>query len=247
MNLEQFRKCKIPVVEIFTSISGEGISAGEVFTFIRVAGCNLRCNYCDTTYSYDERGNHNEFLTAQEIVERLKEIGALKLLCTGGEPLETEKAKRYLPLYLASEGFDVRIETNGSCPVYSKEEFAIFTDGEVLKVNYVLDVKCPDSGMKEHNIFAENFSKLHLGDEIKFVVAGQEDIDYALTVLNKYKDIFSAKEVVINFSPVFKSIETKDIVEMLVEKNSYFMAEDLKVRLSLQIHKVIWPPEMRGV
>lgn len=247
MNLEEFKQCKIPVVEIFTSISGEGISAGEVFTFIRTAGCNLRCSFCDTTYSYDEKANHNEFLTADEIVERLKEIGALKLLCTGGEPLETEKAKRYLPLYLASKGFDVRIETNGSCPVYSKEEFVAFTGREVIPIYYVLDVKCPGSGMNGQNIFEGNFSRLHLGDEIKFVVASHEDIDYALIVLNKYKDIFSDKEVVINFSPVFNSIETKDIVAMLVEKNPYFMAEGLKVRLSLQIHKVIWPPEMRGV
>jgi 7-carboxy-7-deazaguanine synthase len=247
MKLEEFKKSRIPVVEIFTSISGEGISGGEVLTFIRVAGCNLRCSYCDTTYSYDEKASNNEFLTAEEIVARLKEIGAFKILCTGGEPLEAEKAKRYLPLYLASEGFDVRIESNGSCLVYSKEEFAVFTEVEVSRVHYVLDVKCPGSAMSEHNIFKENFSKLRLGDEIKFVVAGQEDIDYALAVINKYKDILSAKEVVINFSPVFNSIETKDIVEMLVEKNSYFMAEGLRVRLSLQIHKVIWPPEMRGV
>ncbi|MBC8060136.1 MAG: radical SAM protein [Clostridiaceae bacterium] len=247
MNLEQFIKCKIPVVEIFTSISGEGISAGEVLTFVRVAGCNLRCSYCDTTYSYDESANENEFLTGEEIVKRLVEIGAVKLLCTGGEPLETKKAKRYLPLYLAREGFDVRIETNGSCPVYSKEEIATFTDKEVFPLHYVLDVKCPGSLMHEYNIFEENFSKLRLGDEIKFVVACQEDIDYALAVIDKYKFIFSTNEVIINFSPVFKSIETSDIVTMLVEKNSYFMTEGLSVRLSLQIHKVIWPPEMRGV
>jgi 7-carboxy-7-deazaguanine synthase len=152
-----------------------------------------------------------------------------------------------LPLYLASKGFYVRIETNGSCPVYSKEEFSIFTDGENLKVHYVLDVKCPGSGMSLHNILEENFSKLHLGDEIKFVVSNQEDIEFALDVLDKYKNIFSAKEVVINFSPVFKSIDTKDIVEMLVKKNSYFTDQSLRVRLSLQIHKVIWPPDMRGV
>lgn len=248
MNLvEQLKQSKISVVEIFTSISGEGISAGEVLTFIRVAGCNLRCSYCDTTYSYDENGSSNEFLTVDEIVERVKKIGALKLLCTGGEPLETNKIKRYLPLYLASQGFDVRIETNGSCPLYTKKEISAFTDEEVLPFHYVLDVKCPGSGMQENNIFKENFLKLHLGDEVKFVVASQEDIDYALIVLNKYKTIFSIKEVVINFSPVFKSIQTKDVVKMLVEKNSYFMTEGLRVRLSLQIHKVIWPPETKGV
>lgn len=247
MKLEEFEKYKIPLVEIFTSISGEGISAGEVLTFIRTAGCNLRCSFCDTTYSYDEKASGNEQLTAEEIVERLRSMGAFKLLCTGGEPLETEKAKRYLPLYLATEGFDVRIETNGSCPVYSIEEITNFTDKNDLPIHYVLDVKCPGSCMNEQNIFKENFSKLHLGDEIKFVVASQDDIEYALDIINKYKDIFSGNQVVINFSPVFNLIEAKDIVEMLVEKNSYFMAENLRVRLSMQIHKVIWPPEMRGV
>ena len=247
MNLEEFKNCRIPIVEIFTSISGEGISAGEVFTFIRTAGCNLRCSFCDTTYSYDEKGSQNEFLYPEEILERLKIMGAFKLLCTGGEPLETEKAKRYLPLYLAAKGFDVRIETNGSCPVYSKEEFLSFTDKEILRLHYVLDVKCPGSLMSQYNIFEENFSNLSIGDEIKFVVANQKDLDYAITVIAKYKAVFSSNEVAINFSPVFNSIETKDIVAMLVEKNSYFMGEGLKVRLSLQIHKVIWPPEMRGV
>ena len=247
MNLKQFENYKIPVVEIFTSISGEGISAGEVLTFIRVAGCNLRCSYCDTTYSYDEKEINNEFITAQEIIKRLKKMGASKILCTGGEPLETKKQKRYLPIYLASKGFDVRIETNGSNPVYSKEELYIFTDKERIKLHYVLDVKCPGSGMEKHNIFEENFLKLHLGDEIKFVVASQVDIDFALEVLNKYKSILSVNEVVINFSPVFNLIDTKGIVKMLVEKNSYFTEQCLKVRLSLQIHKVIWPPQMRGV
>jgi len=247
MNLEEFKAVKIPVVEIFTSISGEGISAGEVLTFIRVAGCNLRCSYCDTVYGYDEYQRNNELLTADEIVERLKEMGASKLLCTGGEPLETEKSKRYLPLYLASIGFDVRIETNGSCPVYSTKEFDDFTNVEFIKIHYVLDVKCPGSEMSAHNIFDKNFSKLHLGDEIKFVVACEEDMEFALGIIDKYKGVFSANEVVINFSPVFKSIETKDIVKMLVEKNAFFMAHGLKVRLSLQIHKIIWPPETRGV
>lgn len=247
MNLEQFMQYKIPVVEIFTSISGEGISAGEVVTFVRTAGCNLRCSYCDTTYSYEETGENNEYLTPEEIVEKLIKIGAAKVLCTGGEPLEISKAKRILPLYLATKGFDVRIETNGSCPVYNKDEITTFANNQTLSLHYVLDIKCPKSGMSENNIFEENFTQLSLGDELKFVVADQGDIDYALTVLHKYSEILSRNEIVINFSPVFNSIDCKDIVQMLVEKNSYFIAEGLKVRLSLQIHKVIWNPETRGV
>ncbi|GIM27680.1 7-carboxy-7-deazaguanine synthase [Clostridium polyendosporum] len=258
MTLEQFKNSQIPVVEIFKSISGEGISQGEVVTFIRTAGCNLRCSYCDTTYSYDECNKDNEYLTADKIVERLEELGCKSIICTGGEPLETGKAKRYIPLYLAIKGFKVRIETNGSCPVYSDEEIAAFL-GENSKVSnnklnlenlpifYALDIKCPGSGMAHKNLFEENFKLLRSGDEIKFVVGGEEDINYALETIEQYKDVFSSKEVVIDFSPVFGKIDPKKLVEMLVEKDSYFTDNNIKVRLSLQIHKFIWNPETRGV
>ncbi|EYE87851.1 radical SAM protein [Fervidicella metallireducens AeB] len=248
MKLNDFMKEKIPVVEIFTSISGEGITAGEVVTFIRTAGCNLRCSYCDTTYSYDEFSDENQLLTPVEILDRITEIGVKEIICTGGEPLEIGKSKRYLPLYLADKGFKVRIETNGSCPVYNKTEIINFTgDNKIPNLFYVLDIKSPSSGMSRFNIFEDNLRKLRKGDELKFVVGDSNDIDYALKVIEKYKNLLANGEVIINFSPVFNRIEAGEIVEMLKRHYSYFIQNGLKVRLSLQIHKFIWPPEKRGV
>lgn len=247
MKINDFIRSFIPIVEIFTSISGEGISAGEVVTFVRTAGCNLRCNYCDTTYSYAENGDGIEMLSPMEIVYKLNELKATKVLCTGGEPLEPYKIKRLLPIYLASKGFEVRIETNGSCEVYSEEELGLFETDKILKINYVLDVKCPGSGMSKYNIFKENYEKLKIGDELKFVVSNKFDMDYSLGIIEEYKEILAKNKVVINFSPVFNSIDTKEIVDMLVLNEPYFNKEGLKARLSLQIHKVIWTPETRGV
>ncbi len=244
MTLEQFLETKIPIVEIFCSVSGEGITQGQLVTFVRTAGCNLRCSYCDTTYSYNESGKDIELLTPEEILIRVKALGCREIICTGGEPLEEGKPKRFVPYYLASKGFNVRIETNGSCrlgdgsPLFEKQEAPVF---------YVLDVKCPSSGMSQYNIFEENFNKLRPGDELKFVMADEEDIRYALDVIDRYKKIFSEKQVVINFSSVFGKLPPEKIVKVMIEKNSYFMDNGIKVRLSLQIHKFIWKPETRGV
>lgn len=248
MKIREFEEVRIPVVEIFNSISGEGISAGEVVTFLRVAECNLRCSYCDTTYSYQLSDDNYDWLTPQEILERLSQYNCNKVICTGGEPLETAKAKRYLPLYLVKKGYKVRIESNGSCPVYSKKELRKFEIEQVNdRLNYTLDIKPPSSKMSNHNIFAENFIKLTLGDELKFVVANDEDLNYAKKVIDKYKDILAKSNLIINFSPVFQAIEAESLVEFLKENNPYFINNNLKVRLSLQLHKFIWDPEAKGV
>lgn len=248
MNQLKFEQTKIPIVEIFNSISGEGISSGEIVSFVRVAGCNLRCNYCDTKYSYDDKSSENLYLSPLKIIDKLQKIGCNSIICTGGEPLEFDKTKRYLPLYLSSKGFNVRIETNGSCPLYDEEEISEFIDDEKLLVlHYTLDVKSPSSGMKDYNIFEENFTRLRAEDEIKFVVGTEEDIHYSMKIIHQYKQLFSENNIILNFSPVFNQIEPSKIVEILKEQNEYFQKHNLKVRLSLQIHKYIWPPEARGV
>ncbi|MBM7623337.1 7-carboxy-7-deazaguanine synthase QueE [Sporohalobacter salinus] len=239
----EMKKVELPVVEIFNSISGEGISAGEIVTFVRLAGCNLRCDYCDTVYSYRDR--EHELLTPQQIINKINNFGSQQLICTGGEPLEEDKPKRYLPLYLAKQGFKVRIETNGSWPIYNQQEFQKFeVDGE--DINYTLDIKCPSSNMVEYNLFS-NLTKLSLNDEIKFVVKGKSDIDYALKVIDDYKDELSEEKIVINFSPVFEELAPKKLVSILQEHQTYFTQSNLKVRLSIQLHKLIWNSEAKGV
>ncbi|AEY67490.1 radical SAM protein [Clostridium sp. BNL1100] len=238
---------KIPVIEIFNSISGEGISAGTIVTFVRVAGCNLRCSFCDTRYSYEGTYNIEEMLPEQ-ILEKVAEYKCKDIICTGGEPLETGMEKRYLPLFLASYGYNVRIETNGSCELYSEEELRSFGIDNVLRnVYYTIDVKCPGSEMSKFDLIEKNVHFLKKEDEIKFVIAGEEDFEYSIEKIKAFKDIFRSNEITLNFSPVFGSIEPAELVELLKLHNSFFAEHELRVRLSLQIHKFIWNPQKRGV
>ena len=248
MNLKEFKENKLTIVEIFNSISGEGISAGELVTFVRVAGCNLRCSYCDSTYSYRDSDEQHRRLSPEVILKRVKNFASKKIICTGGEPLEKNKVKRYLPLYLIAQGFKVRIESNGSVPVYSQEEFNAFGGAELRKdLAYTLDVKSPSSAMAEQNIYRENFTKLGINDELKFVVANKNDFEHALKVLEKYQNILATNKVTINFSPVFNQIEAKKLVKLLKSRQAFFVDKQLKLRLSLQIHKMIWDAEQKGV
>lgn len=244
MKLATFKERELKVVEIFNSISGEGVSAGEVVTFVRVAGCNLRCDYCDTRYSY--QGENYELLKAVEILERIKSYGTDKVICTGGEPLVENSVKRYLPLYLAAQGYEVRVESNGSWPVYNQDEIESFTIDQKPEIYYTLDIKCPSSEMAQSNYFA-NFSKLKSGDELKFVVSNQQDLNYALRVIEKHKSDLSREGIVINFSPAFSRIEASEIAEFLKEHQSYFQDNNLVVKLSMQLHKIIWDSEETGV
>lgn len=244
MNLSEFENSQLQVVEIFNSISGEGVSSGEIVTFVRVEGCNLRCSYCDTKYSY--QGDNYELMTPVEILEELKSFGTDKIICTGGEPLVEETAKRYLPLFLAVHGYQVRIESNGSWPIYNQAEIEKFSQGEELELYYTLDVKCPSSEMAQSNYFA-NFAKLKSGDELKFVVSNRRDLDYALRVIDNHQKSLSQEGIVINFSPAFSQIEAEEVVAFLQENQAYFKENNLEVRLSMQLHKVIWDPEEKGV
>ncbi|MDP4143804.1 MAG: radical SAM protein [Bacillota bacterium] len=246
MDLSRFYGTRLPVVEIFTSISGEGISAGEVVTFIRCAGCNLRCSYCDTKYSYNEKSNENEYLLPEEILKRIEELGCKKIIITGGEPLEENKQKRYLPLYLASKGYNIRIETNGSTSFYTQKELELF-NARREKISYAVDVKCPSSQMDKKDIMHKNSLELKQGDEIKFIVGSDEDINFAMDIIKKYKEIISDRNIVVNFSPVFDRYKSEEIVNFMIRENQFFLDNDILVRLSLQIHKFIWNPEARGV
>ncbi len=245
--LNEFSLTRIPIVEIFHSISGEGISAGDVVTFVRVAGCDLRCTWCDTKYSFKENGTGISQLLPEEIAIKLSEIGTLEIICTGGEPLEQNKSKRYLPAYLQSKGFNVRIETSGGSDLYSEIELDFFNLDKTNRPVYTMDIKCPGSGMSEKNNF-ENIGLLDRRDELKFVVADEEDLDYAMNKIQEFRNELSEKRIMLNFSPVFESMESLTACwEFLKEKTPYFQEKKLLARLSLQIHKFIWPPHQRGV
>lgn len=218
------------VVEIFLSIEGEGKRAGLPAVFVRLAGCNLHCSYCDTTYAC----NNPEYteMAIHEIIRKVKKYDCYRVTLTGGEPLLHEGAKSLIDA-LCSEGFEVNVETNGSIEVYP---FRLDEDGlEYENLFFTIDYKCPSSGMEDEMV-ESNFDYASEEDVVKFVVGSEED-------LNKAKDVIERSSTVaqVYFSPVFGKMEPKRIVEFVLE-NKLFDAS-----VQVQLHKIIWEPEMRGV
>jgi 7-carboxy-7-deazaguanine synthase len=245
MTISEFEQIPIPVVEIFQSISGEGISAGNMVSFVRVAGCDLRCVWCDTKYSFNENSENIRMLLPSDISKELSDAGYIEIICTGGEPLEENKSKRYLPAYLAAKKFIVRIETSGGSRLYSSVELKDFNIDRA-QIAYCMDIKCPGSKMQDKNLY-DNIPELLAKDELKFVVADISDLNFSLDIIDKYKSHLSEARIALNFSPVFGSIKPVEIVEFLKEHSKYFIENKLWARLSLQLHKFVWPPHQRGV
>ena len=208
---------ELSVNEIFFSIDGEGKRAGKLAAFIRLAGCNLRCSYCDTEYAFTD----GQLMRIDEIAEAVE--GWENVTVTGGEPLLQD----IHALLERLQGHEVNIETNGSVDVtpYHKYPWVFFT----------LDYKCPSSGM-ESSMLEKNFQTLRSQDVLKFVVGDREDLRRAQEVCEKYEP-----RCPVYLSPVFGKIEAKEIVEYMKS------ARYKNWRLQLQLHKYIWPPDARGV
>ena len=216
------------VVEIFESINGEGMRAGELAVFVRMKGCNLSCNYCDTMWA-NESDCEFEEMTADQIVERVKESGIKNVTLTGGEPLLQKDADKLLELFSNEKDIRVEIETNGSVNLspFLKYENTSFT----------MDYKLPDSDMEKY-MDLENFKILRKKDTLKFVASSVNDLKKAKEIIEKY-DLVGRVNII--FSPVFGKIELTDIVDFL-------KCNKLNdVRMQLQMHKFIWAPEERGV
>ena len=209
------------VVEIFKSIDGEGIRVGYPVTFIRLAGCNLRCNYCDTKYSYEDE-KFTE-MTPQEIYNQVYKLGGKRITLTGGEPLIHKDVKVLVDL-LIQKGYELNIETNGSVDI------TLFLDKHTI---ITMDYKCASSDM-EDKMLLDNISKLRKQDVLKFVVSDDNDLD---TVQRIYQNT----KATVYISPVFGRIEPKQIVEYMLEHNME------NCRVQVQLHKIIWNPEERGV
>jgi 7-carboxy-7-deazaguanine synthase len=209
------------VCETFASLMGESTRAGLPAYFIRLTGCNLRCRYCDTVYAY-EGGDE---MTVAALVEMARAQPYRLVLVTGGEPLLQAETPILLG-GLADAGFTVCLETNGSRPIGA-------LDG---RVHRILDVKCPGSGMAEHNDWG-NLPLLTPGDEIKFVVSDRLDFTWSLEVI-KYFRLTERLPVLI--SPGFGQVSLQEAAAWILESR-------LPLRLNLQLHKYIWGPEVRGV
>ncbi|OJU79887.1 MAG: 7-carboxy-7-deazaguanine synthase QueE [Chlamydia sp. 32-24] len=212
----------LSLIEIFKSVQGETSFTGLPTTFIRLAACNLRCSWCDTTYSF---GKGTPF-TLDSIIEQTKLFACKHVCITGGEPL-LQKNVYFLMQKLCDENYIVSLETSGS----------LLIDEVDPRVNVILDIKCPKSLMEHKNEW-KNIALLKSHDEVKFVIQDFEDYSYAKNICEKYQLFTKVKEVL--FSPVFEKLATHELVEWILKDN-------LPVRLNLQIHKFIWDPLTKGV
>lgn len=218
------------VVEIFGSIDGEGKRTGQLATFIRLAGCNLRCCYCDTTYSFNV--NNAIEMTIPEIVKKCQEIGFRNITLTGGEPLIHKDASALI-FDLCSRGYQVNIETNGSVDL---RELCSMRNKYRLDFFFTVDYKAPHSNMND-KMNEYSFSPLDTKrDIIKCVVSNVNDMDASLKYLDTFKKNFN-----IWFSPVFGEIKPNVIVDYVMSHNR----QDVTVQV--QLHKIIWDPNKRGV
>ncbi len=221
------------VTERFVSINGEARRAGELSCFIRLAGCNLRCNYCDTRWSCDPDAPA-ELLSEEELFEWVKETGITNVTLTGGEPLLAPDVDQLLLRLSLDESLHIEVETNGAVPL---DRFIGISD----RVTYTMDIKCPGSGMSDHMIW-ENMGLLRPVDTVKCVVSDRNDLDWLREREQKNRrDLQEDQKYKVYISPVFGRIDPKEIVEYMKE---YRLNQ---VRLQLQLHKFIWDPEKKGV
>jgi len=212
------------VTETFLSIQGESTHAGRLCFFIRLAGCNLQCRYCDTQYSASLTDGKAELLDLLVVRAVSSDVDLVEI--TGGEPLTQPET---IPLCekLLDAGMTVLIETNGSMPVWELPEGVI----------RILDCKTPSSGESGSNLY-KNYDFLTPADEIKFVIADREDYDFSCKIIREYD--LSSKTQNLLFSPVWGRIAPRQLAEWMI-------ADRPPARLQLQMHKLIWGPDKTGV
>lgn len=220
----------LPVIEQFISLDGEGPTAGELAYFVRFEGCNLRCSWCDTAYSWDG-STPVQWKEAQQIYEEIKASGIRNVTLTGGEPLQQDMIP-LLQLLAQDKTLLVHVETNGSIAIGPFQELC-----PAENICYILDYKLPASGM-ESQMCLDNLQQVCKQDVYKFVIASEEDLNRAIEIVQNYQ---LAQRCQVFFSPVRELIDPLLIVEAMKTQCLN------KVRLQLQLHKILWPQEMRGV
>lgn len=205
------------VTEIFRSLQGEGLSTGMPTVFVRLTGCPLRCEYCDTTYAF--KGGST--MTLDEICEQVAQYGTSHVTVTGGEPL-AQKGTLELLSRLCEHGRRVSLETAGAHDVSEVDR----------RVTLVMDIKTPGSGEAERNRW-ENLQYLKPGDQLKFVICDRADYEWACGRVEEH-DLTHHCEVL--FSPVWESLAPETLADWMLE-------DHLSVRFQLQLHKVLWGEE----
>lgn len=211
----------LKINEIYYSIQGESTKAGLPCVFIRLTYCNLRCTYCDTEYAFYEGYDKS----IDSVIEDVKKYNCNLVEVTGGEPLVQNESLELMKR-LCDEGFEVMLETGGSLPIEPVDK----------RVQIILDLKCPSSGMLKKNMY-ENVDHLKPVDEVKFVIGTREDFEWSKEQVERYK---LNEKCPVLFSVVFGDLEPLTLVNWILE-------DKLDVRFQLQMHKFIWEPDKKGV
>ena len=215
------KKNSLRINEIFYSIQGESSYTGHPCVFVRLTYCNLRCNWCDTEYSFYE----GVWMSFEQIKNEIKQYECKLVEITGGEPLIQENVLPFMTL-LCDDGFDVIIETGGHMNISKIDP----------RVKRIIDIKCIGSG-EARKMMWSNIEHLNVNDQVKFVIKDRMDFDYAKEVIEKYE---LNKICTILMSPVFHEMDNLTLANWILE-------DKLDVRFQVQLHKYIWHPETRGV
>lgn len=224
------------ITEIYKSLQGESSYAGLPCIFVRLTGCNLRCDWCDSEYTF----TGGRKMTVEEVEREVRKLAPVQLVeITGGEPMLQEEDVLELMRRLLAASYALLLETSGERPLARVPK-------EVVKI---VDVKCPHSG--EAGTFRmENLEALTPRDEVKFVLSDRADYEFARDFAHEHGLVKRAGSVI--FSPAFRKDATgaRDASHCLLDPREladWILADGLPVRLGLQIHKFIWAPETQGV
>lgn len=212
----------LKVNEIFYSIQGESVHAGLPCTFVRLSGCNLRCHYCDTRYAYDA----GETMSIAQIIEQVDAFGCDLVEITGGEPLLQELTPALVDALLGT-GYQVLMETNGSLDINRVDR----------RCSRIMDIKCPSSGERNQND-PLNLVRLTAHDQVKFVIGDHDDFLFASLMLSRLPATMPPDRIL--FSAVSGRMHPDQLARWMLEAR-------IKARLQLQLHRLIWPDQDRGV
>lgn len=219
----------LSVNEIFPSFQGEGIHTGLATTFVRLAGCNLKCQWCDTKYAL--KLSDGEMMSIDDILRKVKDIG-LDLIClTGGEPL-FQKDAFVLVRTLIEEGFQIDIETNGSMDIGPFSHLG-------KNVTISMDVKTPSSG-ESSSFLKGNLKKLRKDDQLKFIIGSDDDLMFSVDLIEK--ELPGCNIIITPVDNEGGERIAERLMDFVIEKD---LPEN--IRLMIQTHKVIWHPARRGV
>jgi 7-carboxy-7-deazaguanine synthase len=225
----------VQITEIYKSLQGESSFAGLPCTFVRLTGCNLRCTWCDSEYTF----TGGKKMSSEEIFAEVKQLGVKLVEITGGEPMLQERELVPFMQRLLDSGYTVLLETSGERSLANVPK----------AVHKIVDVKCPHSGAA--NTFREeNLGALTDRDELKFVISDRADYEFASDFTRRHNLIGRVHDVL--FSPAFAKAAAgrRDASHCMVDPQAlaqWILEDGLNVRLGLQLHKLIWEPQTKGV